>query len=129
MTDEEFNAKFDKLRSQELRIAYLIKGMEKVYHEMPNSGMNPAEHRHDLVKGSETMTVEDRLRCYYQLKLVPEADTTAKEMVEMVFYLCNQTPEVRLHYAVVMHNTFEKLLMLIDERESKEPNGIEFFDN
>lgn len=128
MTDDEFKLKFNKLRSQELRIAYLIKGMEKVYHEMPNSGMNPAKHRNDLVKGSETMTVEDRLRCYYQSHLVTEADTTVKEMVEMVFYLCNQTPATRLNYAIVMHNTFDKLLMLIDKYESKERNCIEFFD-
>lgn len=128
MTDEEFKVKFDKLRSQELRIAYLLKGMEKVYHEMPNSGMNPALHRNDLAKGSETITVEDRLRCYYQSHLVTEAQTTVKEMVLMVFYLCNQTPEVRLHYAVAMHNTFDQLLMLIDKREGKELNSIEFFD-
>ena len=45
MTDEEFNAKFDKLRSQELRIAYLLKGVQKAYQQMPNKGMNPAQQR------------------------------------------------------------------------------------
>lgn len=128
MTDEEFNAKFDKLRSQELRIAYLLKGVQKAYQQMPNKGMNPAQHRTDLVKGSETMTVEDSVRCYYQSHLVPEAQTTVKEMVLMTFYLCNQTPETRLSYAVAMHNTFEQLLMLIDKHEGKERNYIEFFD-
>lgn len=128
MTDEEFNAKFDKLRSQELRIAYLLRGVQKAYHEMSNPGMNPSLHRHDLAKSSETMTVEDSVRCYYQSHLVPEAESTVKEMVLMTFYLCNQTPETLAGYAVVMHNTFDKLLMLIDEHEGREANCIEFFD-
>ena len=128
MTDDEFKVKFEKLRSQELRIAYLLKGVQKAYQQMPNQRMNPAEHRHDLVKGSETMTVEDSVRLYFQLHLVPQAQTTVKEMVLMVFYLCNQTPEVRAAYAVAMHNTFEQLLMLIDEHEVREANCIEFFE-
>ena len=128
MTDEEFQVKFDKLRSQELKMAFVLKGMQKVYHEMPNPMMNPARHRHLLARGSETMTVEDRLRYYYQLHLVPEAQTTVKDMVEIVFYLCNQDQEARANYAIAMHNTFDKLLMLIDQYEGKEPNHIEFFD-
>lgn len=128
MTDDEFKVKFDKLRSQELKMGFVLKGMQKVYHQMPNSRMNPALHRHDLAKGSETMTVEDRLRHYYQLHLVPEAQTTVKDMVEIVFYLCNQDQEARANYAIAMHNTFDKLLMLIDQYEGKEPNHIEFFD-
>ena len=31
MTDNEFKVKFNKLRSQELRIAYLLKGVQKAY--------------------------------------------------------------------------------------------------
>ena len=55
MTDEEFKVKFDKLRSQEVKMAYVLKGVQKAYHEMPNSKMNPSRHRRDLVKGSKIL--------------------------------------------------------------------------
>lgn len=128
MTDEEFKQEFNALRTQEVRMAYVLKGVQKAYHEMPNSRMNPALHRHDLVKGSKTMTVEDSVRLYFQMHPVPEAKETVSSLVDMVFYLCNQDPEARANYAVAMHNTFDRLLMMIDKHEGREPNCIEFFD-
>ena len=65
------------------------------------------------------MTVEDSVRCYYQSHLVPEAKSTVKEMVEMVFYLSNQDAETLAGYSIVMQNTFEKLLMLIEKHEGR----------
>ena len=128
MTDEEFKQEFNALRTQEVRMAYVLKGVQKAYHEMPNSRMNPARHRHDLVKGSKTMTVEDSVRLYFQMHPVPEAHETVRHLVDMVFYLCNQDPDERANYAVAMHNAFDQLLMLIDKHEGREPNCIEFFD-
>lgn len=128
MTDDEFNQEFNTLRTQEVRMAYVLKGVQKAYHEMPNQRMNPSKHRHDLVKGSETMTVEDSVRLYFQMHQVPEAHETVSNLVDMVFYLCNQDPEERANYAVAMHNAFDQLLMLIDKYEGREPNCIEFFD-
>ena len=128
LTDEEFKVKFDELRRQEVKMAYVLKGVQKAYHEMPNPRMNPSLHRHDLVKGSKTMTVEDSVRLYFQMHPVPEAQETVSHLVDMVFYLCNQDPEARANYAVAMHNAFDQLLMLIDKYEGREPNCIEFFD-
>lgn len=128
MSDQEFKAKFDELRTQEVRMAYVLKGVQKAYHEMPNSKMNPSRHRRDLVKGSKTMTVEDSIRLYFQMHPVPEAHETVSHLVDMVFYLCNQDPEALANYAVAMHNAFDRLLMMIDKHEGREPNCIEFFD-